>query len=71
MNGEGAARGGPRGDDPKGTSRPNQRQFSAADLLGADAAARDSLRSKLIADLARRFEERHLDPDASDMPAFL
>ncbi len=39
-------------------------------LLAPDAAARDSIRSTLIADLARRFEENHLDPDASGMPAF-
>jgi small-conductance mechanosensitive channel len=38
-------------------------------LLAPDAA-RDSLRSKLIADLARRFEEKRPEPDASDMPAF-
>jgi small conductance mechanosensitive channel len=39
-------------------------------LVAPDAAARDLLRSKLIADLAERFEKRRLDPDASDMPAF-
>jgi small-conductance mechanosensitive channel len=40
-------------------------------LVGPDAAGRDALRSKLIANLARRFSEGRIDPGgAADMPAF-
>jgi small conductance mechanosensitive channel len=39
-------------------------------LVAPDAAGRDALRSKLIADLARRFSEAQLDPGGADFPAF-
>jgi small-conductance mechanosensitive channel len=39
-------------------------------LVARDAAGRDALRSKLIADLARRFSEARLDPGGADLPAF-
>jgi len=39
-------------------------------LLAPDAAGRDALRSKLIADLARRLGEARLDPGGADLPAF-
>jgi small-conductance mechanosensitive channel len=39
-------------------------------LLAPDAAARDTLRSKLIASLAQRFGEARLDSGAADLPAF-
>jgi small-conductance mechanosensitive channel len=39
-------------------------------LVAPDAAGRDALRSKLIADLARRFGEARLDPGGADLPAF-
>jgi small conductance mechanosensitive channel len=39
-------------------------------LVAPAAAGRDALRSKLIADLARRFSEARLDPGGADLPAF-
>jgi small conductance mechanosensitive channel len=39
-------------------------------LLAPDAAGRDSLRSKLMAELAQRFSEQRVDPGNADMPAF-
>jgi small-conductance mechanosensitive channel len=39
-------------------------------LVAPDAAGRDALRSKLIADLARRFGEARLGPGGADLPAF-
>ena len=39
-------------------------------LVAPEAAGRDALRSKLIADLARRFSEARLDPSGADLPAF-
>jgi small conductance mechanosensitive channel len=39
-------------------------------LLAPDAAGRDGLRSKLMAELARRFGEQRVDPGGADMPAF-
>jgi small conductance mechanosensitive channel len=39
-------------------------------LVAPDAAGRDALRSKLIADLARRFSDARLDPGGADLPAF-
>jgi small-conductance mechanosensitive channel len=39
-------------------------------LVAPDAAGRDALRSKLIADLARRFSEARLDPGGADLPVF-
>jgi small conductance mechanosensitive channel len=39
-------------------------------LLAPDAAGRDPLRSKLMAELAQRFGEQRLDPGNADMPAF-
>jgi small conductance mechanosensitive channel len=39
-------------------------------LLAPDAAGRDALRSKLMAELAQRCSEQRLDPDNADMPAF-
>ena len=39
-------------------------------LVAPDAAGRDALRSKLIANLARRFSEARLDPSGAELPAF-
>ena len=39
-------------------------------LLAPDAAARDALRSKLMASLAQRFGEARLDSGGADLPAF-
>jgi small-conductance mechanosensitive channel len=39
-------------------------------LVAPDAGGRDALRSKLIANLARRFSEARLDPGGADLPAF-
>jgi hypothetical protein len=39
-------------------------------LLAPDAAGRDALRSKLMAELSQRFSERGVDPGNADMPAF-
>jgi len=39
-------------------------------LVAPDAAGRDALRSKLIADLAQRFSQARLDPGGADLPAF-
>jgi small conductance mechanosensitive channel len=39
-------------------------------LLAPDAAGRDPLRSKLMAELAQRFGEQRGDPGNADMPAF-
>jgi small conductance mechanosensitive channel len=39
-------------------------------LVAPDAAGRDALRSKLIADLAQRFSQTRLDPGGADLPAF-
>jgi small conductance mechanosensitive channel len=39
-------------------------------LVAPDAAGRDALRSKLIADLAGRFSEARLDPGGADLPVF-
>jgi small-conductance mechanosensitive channel len=39
-------------------------------MLAPDAAGRDALRSKLIAELAQRFGELRPDPGNADMPAF-
>jgi small-conductance mechanosensitive channel len=39
-------------------------------LVAPDAAARDALRSKLIASLAQRFGEARLDSGGADLPAF-
>ena len=39
-------------------------------LTAPDAGGRDALRSKLIAELARRFGEKALDPGNADLPAF-
>jgi small-conductance mechanosensitive channel len=39
-------------------------------LLAPDAAGRDPLRSKLMAELAQRFGEQRVDPGNADMPAF-
>ena len=39
-------------------------------LLAPDAAGRDALRSKLMAELAQRFGEQRVDPGNADMPAF-
>jgi small conductance mechanosensitive channel len=39
-------------------------------LLAPDAAARDALRSKLMASLAQRFGEARLDSGGTDLPAF-
>jgi small conductance mechanosensitive channel len=39
-------------------------------LVAPDAGGRDTLRSKLIADLARRFGDSRIDPGHADAPAF-
>jgi small conductance mechanosensitive channel len=39
-------------------------------LLAPDAAGRDALRSKLMAELSQRFSEQRVDPGNADMPAF-
>jgi small-conductance mechanosensitive channel len=39
-------------------------------LLAPDAAGRDALRSKLMAELSQRFGEQRVDPGNADMPAF-
>jgi small conductance mechanosensitive channel len=39
-------------------------------LLAPDAAGRDALRSKLMAELAQRFSEQRVDSGGADMPAF-
>jgi small conductance mechanosensitive channel len=39
-------------------------------LLAPDAGGRDALRSKLIANLARRFGDSRIDPGQADAPAF-
>ena len=39
-------------------------------LLAPDAAGRDPLRSKLMAELAQRFNEQRVDPGGADLPAF-
>jgi small conductance mechanosensitive channel len=39
-------------------------------LLAQDAAGRDALRSKLMAELSQRFSEQRVDPGNADMPAF-
>jgi small-conductance mechanosensitive channel len=39
-------------------------------LLAPDAAGRDALRSKLMAELSQRFSEQRVDPGNVDMPAF-
>jgi small conductance mechanosensitive channel len=39
-------------------------------LLAPDAAGRDALRSKLMAELAQRFGDQRVDPGNADMPAF-
>jgi small-conductance mechanosensitive channel len=39
-------------------------------LVAPDAAGRDALRSKLIANLAQRFSAARLDPGGADLPAF-
>jgi small-conductance mechanosensitive channel len=39
-------------------------------LLAPDAAGRDALRSKMMAELAQRFGEQRVDSGGTDMPAF-
>jgi small conductance mechanosensitive channel len=39
-------------------------------LLAPDAAGRDALRSRLMAELSQRFSEQRVDPGNADMPAF-
>ncbi|HEX3846502.1 MAG TPA: hypothetical protein VHV81_03905, partial [Steroidobacteraceae bacterium] len=39
-------------------------------VVAADAAGRDTLRSKLLDDLARRFVEAHIGTNGAELPAF-